>query len=142
MSFLVRKCVFYRQELTGKPEPHGTEIKFLKSKTEMYQRIELKQYLRKIGLFVYLCCLLPELWSLKRHKWLDTFSWIQQKISLGKIFKCLCKVLFGPFRKCYGLSTSEQPLAKFQCLKLEDFGIPLLTQKLFWHLSHEYLTNN
>ena len=28
---------------------HGTEIKFLKSKTEMYQQIELKEYMRKMG---------------------------------------------------------------------------------------------
>ena len=26
MSFLVRKCVFYRPELTGKWGPHGIEI--------------------------------------------------------------------------------------------------------------------
>ena len=51
--------------------------------------------------------------------------------NLGKIFKCICKILFGPFRKCYGLCTSGQPSAKFQRLKLDDFGIPLLTQKFF-----------
>ena len=27
VSFLVRKCVFYRPELTGKSGPHGTENK-------------------------------------------------------------------------------------------------------------------
>ena len=31
---LVRKCVFYRPELTGKQVPHRTEIKFLEFKTE------------------------------------------------------------------------------------------------------------
>ena len=36
VSFLVWKCVFYRPELTGKWVPHGTEIKFLKFKTEIY----------------------------------------------------------------------------------------------------------
>ena len=36
VSSLVRKCVFYRPELTGKWVPHGTEIKFLKFKTEIY----------------------------------------------------------------------------------------------------------
>ena len=61
VSSLVQKCVFYRPELTGKLGPHGTKIRFLKFKTEMYQRIELKEYMRKIGSFVYLC-LLPELW--------------------------------------------------------------------------------
>ena len=100
LSSLVRKSVFYRPELTGKSGPHETEIRFLEFKTEMYQRIELKEYMRKMGSFVQLC-LLPELWSLKRQKWLDTFCWVQQKISssLGKIFKCICKVLFGPFTK-------------------------------------------
>ena len=43
VSSLVRKCVFYRPELTGKWAIHGTEIKFLKFKTETYQRIELKE---------------------------------------------------------------------------------------------------
>ena len=45
LSSLVWKCVFYRPELTGKSGPHGTKIKFLKFKTEMYQRIELKEYM-------------------------------------------------------------------------------------------------
>ena len=34
VSSLVKKCVFYRPELTGKRTPHGTEIKFLKFKTK------------------------------------------------------------------------------------------------------------
>ena len=33
-SFM-QKRVFYRPELTGKQVPHGTEIKFLKFKTEV-----------------------------------------------------------------------------------------------------------
>ena len=49
VSSLVRKCVFYRPELTGKWEPHGIKIKFLKLKTEMYQWIQLKEYMRKMG---------------------------------------------------------------------------------------------
>ena len=59
---------------------------------------------------------------------LRTFCWIQQNISssLGKIFKSICKVLFGSFRKYYGLPTLEVPLAKFQRLKMQDFGIPLV----------------
>ena len=32
---LVRKCVFYRPELTGKWVPKETEIKFLEFKTEV-----------------------------------------------------------------------------------------------------------
>ena len=132
VSSLVRKCVFYRPELTGKSGSDGTKIKFLKFKTVMYQRIELKEYMRKMGSFVQLC-LMPESWSLKRQNWLDTFFWIQQKISssLGKILNWICKVLFDPFRKCYGLCTSGQPLPKFQPLKLEDFSISSFIQKFF-----------
>ena len=52
VSSLVRKCVFYRPELTGKWGPHGTEIKFLKFQIEMYQQIELKEYMRKVGSFI------------------------------------------------------------------------------------------
>ena len=43
---------FDRPELTGKWGPHGTEIKFLKLKTEIYQSIELKEYMKKVGSFV------------------------------------------------------------------------------------------
>ena len=62
--------------------------------------------------------------------------------SLGKIFTCIWKVLFGPFRKYYGLCTSELPLAKFQCLKIKNFGILLFTQKCFClpTISHKQLS--
>ena len=43
--------------------------------------------------------------------------------SFGKIFKCIWKILLNPFRKCYGLLGSELPLARFQSLKIQDFGI-------------------
>ena len=48
--------------------------------------------------------------------------------SLGKIFKCIWKVLFGPFTKYYGLWSSVLPLANCQHLKIQDFTSPLLTQ--------------
>ena len=37
---LVRKCVFYRPELTGKWVPHETEIKFLKCKNILTGRAQ------------------------------------------------------------------------------------------------------
>ena len=43
VSSLVRKFVFHRPELTGRQVPHGNEIKFWKFKTEVNQRIELKE---------------------------------------------------------------------------------------------------
>ena len=74
--------------------------------------------------------------AIKCQTWLIlcTTCWIQQNVSssLGKIFNNICKVLFGPFRKYYGLRTSELPLAKFQRLKKQDFGIPLFTEKFFY----------
>ena len=51
--------------------------------------------------------------------------------SLGKIFKCIWKVLFGPFTKYYGLWSSVLPLANCQHLKIHDFTSPLLTQHYF-----------
>ena len=98
-----------------------------------------------MGSFVQLC-LLPELWSLKCQKWLIlcTFCWMQQNISssLDKLFKCICRVLFGPFRKYNGLCTSELPLAKFQCFKTQDFGIHICSLRNFSAVYPQYLTNS
>ena len=52
VSSLARKYASYRTELTRRWGPHGTEIKFFKFKTEMYQGIELKEYTCKMGSFV------------------------------------------------------------------------------------------
>ena len=46
VSSLMRKCVFYGLELTGKLVPHGTEIKVLKFKkilTDRTQRVDEKK---------------------------------------------------------------------------------------------------
>ena len=53
--------------------------------------------------------------------------------SLGKIFKCIWKVLFGPFTKYYGLWSSVLPLANCQQLKIQDFTSPLFTQHFFFN---------
>ena len=74
--------------------------------------------------------------------------------SLGKIFKCIWKVLFGPFTKYYGLWNSVLPLANCQHLKIQDFTRPLLTQHffyfiiiiiiiiIFWYFYPQFLTNS
>ena len=75
--------------------------------------------------------------------------------SLGKIFKCIWKVLFGPFTKYYGLWSSVTPLANCQHLKIQDFTSPLLTQHFFYFIIfflyfytptppplHQFLTNS
>ena len=69
--------------------------------------------------------------------------------SLGKIFKCIWKVLFGPFTKYYGLWSSVLPLANCLYLKIQDFTSPLLTQHfflfliyLFWYFYPQFLTKS
>ena len=59
--------------------------------------------------------------------------------SLGKIFKCIWKVLFGPFTKYYGLWSSDLPLANCQHLKIQNFTSPLLTQLSFFNFSFFFL---
>ena len=70
--------------------------------------------------------------------------------SLGKIFKCIWNVLFGPFTKYYRLWSSELPLINCQHLKIQDFISPLLNQHFiyffvylfFWYFYPQYLTNS
>ena len=118
-----------------------------KLQTEMYQSIELKVYMRKIGV-ILLVMITPRIMVIKMSKMahfmyflLDTAKKISP--SLGKIFTCIYKVLFCTFRKYYGLCTSDELLlVKFQRLEIQDFSIPLLTQTSFWYLStisHEQL---
>ena len=50
------------------------------------------------------------------------FCWWQQKNSqLGKIFKCIWKISFSSFRKCFELPGSKLPSARCQPLKVHDF---------------------
>ena len=74
-----------------------------------------------------------------------TGCWVQHiiSLSLGKMFTCIWKILFGSFRKYYGLCTLDLTLAKFQRLKIQDTSISLFTQKCFWYLptiSHEQVS--
>ena len=126
VSSLVGKCVFYRTELTGKWVPHGAEIKFLKFQillTDRAQRVDGKNGVIRLVMFT------QRVMVIKSSKMARFMYWIQQNISpsLGKMIKCIWKVLLGPFRKYYGLCTLELRLAKCQCLKIQDFGIFLFT---------------
>ena len=49
--FCTETCIL-QIRTSGKWRLHGTEINFLKFKTEMYQRVELKEYMRKMGSLV------------------------------------------------------------------------------------------
>ena len=72
--------------------------------------------------------------NVKNGSFFCIFCYWQQKIShnLGKIFKCIWKILISSFRKYYGLLDSELLLARFQPLNIKSFGIFLLTQRFFY----------
>ena len=73
VSYLSCKCAFYRSDHNAKGgggTPWSSILKFLKWENEIYQRIELKENMKKMRSFFYLSCLIPELWSLKCRKWL------------------------------------------------------------------------
>ena len=111
------KCVFCEPEYNTR----------WKCKNEMYQPIVI--------CIVFMVT--PGVMVIKISKLAHFFCiscWIQQKIghSLGKMFKYILKILFRFFRKCYGLLRSELSLAWFQPLKIQGFGIFLLTQLGFF----------
>ena len=70
------------------------------------------------------------------------FHWCQQKIShnLEKLFTCIWKISFNSFRKCYGLSDSEPPLASYQLLKIVSLFFCWLSSFLEFipSISHEW----
>ena len=92
--------------------------------------------MRKTGSFVNLLCLRLELLSLKCQKCLIFYifcRWQQKNnYSLGIICKCIWKVLFISFRKCYELLGSDLLLARCQPLKMYNFGIFLWNQQFFY----------
>ena len=111
------KCVFCEPEYNTR----------WKCKNEMYQPIVI--------CIVFMVT--PGVMVIKISKLAHFFCiscWMQQKIghSLGKMFKYILKILFRFFRKCYGLLRSELSLAWFQPLKIQGFGIFLLTQLGFF----------
>ena len=112
------KCVFCEPEYNTR----------WKCKNEMYQPIVI--------CIVFMVT--PGVMVIKISKLAHFFCiscWMQQKIghSLGKMFKYILKILFRFFRKCYGLLRSELSLAWFQPLKIQGFGIFLLTQLGFFY---------
>ena len=133
MLSLVRKCEFYRQDLTEKWGTHGTKI-FLKCKNRIYQRNGAQRVDEKNGV-IRRVLFTTKVMFVRTSKMalLCTFCWIQQKFSpsLCKKFKWIWKVLFSTFTKYCGFWSSELPLTRCQHLKIQDFGISLLTQHFF-----------
>ena len=105
VSSLVRKCIFYRPELTGKWGPHATKVLRIWNAKMKY----INGLMRVVdkNRVIDLLKLTLRIMVIKCQKWLTlcTFCWMQQKISpsLGKTFKCMWKIIFNPYRKCNGL---------------------------------------
>ena len=66
----------------------------------------------------------------------------KESVSLGEILKCIWKISFDSFRKCYGLLDSELPLARCQPLKTQDFSVffagSLVSLIFLPSISHEW----
>ena len=115
--------------------PWGWNFKFLKSKNEIYQRIELR--VDKKNDDIRLVMFTPKAMVIRMLKKAYLMYFLvnaeKKRPTLGKIIKCIWKVLFGPFTKYYGLWSSVLPLANCQHLKIQDFTSPLFTQHFFFN---------
>ena len=114
--------------------PHGTEIlRFQMQKwnisTYRAQRVDEKN--DAICLVMFTSKVMVIRMSKMAHLMYFLFNTEKNRHSLGKIFKCIWKVLFDPFTKYYGLWSSVLPLANWQHLKIQDFTSSLLTQHFF-----------
>ena len=89
----------------------------LKPKNKWRQSIERKKTMKKMGLFVYFCCVVLKLWPKMCQKWtfFAIFCWRQQKIYLQiSIFiGSIWKISLSTFRKWYGLWGYEQPFWRY-----------------------------
>ena len=83
----------------------------MKCKNEIYQQIVIKEYMKKNGVICPFIMFPSKVMVIKFQKCLIfcIFYWYQQKIShsLEKIFRCISKIFFSSFRKCYGFLDSE-----------------------------------
>ena len=85
----------------------------------------------------------PRVMVINMSKWLVfcIFYWWQQKIShnLGKICKCIWKILFRSFRKCCHFVL---PFGRCRPLKMQSYGIfCCLSSFFFLHFYSQYFTN-
>ena len=138
-------CILQTRTYWKVGTPWNWNFNFLKCINEIYQRIELKEWMTKMGV-ICLVVFTSRVMVIKMTKMPHFMHLLLNtaKISLGKIFKCIWNFLFSPFRRYYGLCSSELPLAKFQHLKIQDFGFSLLTQHFFFffYIYLQYLTNS
>ena len=134
MCMCMEMCILQTKTYWKGEISWNCNFKFLKCKNEICQWIELKEYMRKMGA-IRLVMFTPRVMVIKMSQMTNfLYFWLRTtKISpsLGKILKRIWKLLFSSIRKCYGLLGSGLILAKCQQLKIQDFGILLLTEHFF-----------
>ena len=100
-------------------------LKFFKFKNEINRRIELKSRLKKGGHFS-ICYFYSHSeyfhYRPQNVKNGSFFVFSADGSKIGKVWKCIWKMLFSSFRKCHELLASELP-AWCKPLKIQDFSI-------------------
>ena len=133
------KYVFYRPEHNLKSGTHGIEFwkpwnAEMKHTNRQSQRLDEKN-----GVICRVIKFTPRFLVIKMSKKNHFFiiCWLQQtdNHSFGKNIKFIWNILCRAFSKRNGLLCSELPLARFQPLKIQDFGI-------FLYFYPQYLTNS
>ena len=139
VSSLAFKSVFYRPEHNLKIGTHGIEFSKpwnaeMKHTNQKSQRLDEKNGVICLVIKFTARFLVIKM-SKKNHFFI--ICWLQQTIhhSFGKNIKFIWNILFRAFSTCNGLLCSELRLARFQPLKIQDFGI-------FLYFYPRYLTNS
>ena len=82
-------------------------LKVLKCKDEMYQPIETNKQMQKNGVICLVIMFNPEVMVIIMSKLVNSLYFLlitaKTSDSLSKIFKCIKKISFSSFRKCYEL---------------------------------------
>ena len=87
--------------------------------TDIAQRVDEKN-----GIICLVIMLTPRIIVIKMSKkFVFSADDSKESVSLGEILKCIWKISFDSFRKCYGLLDSELPLARYQPVKTQDFSV-------------------
>ena len=124
-------CIFHTKTYWKLASPWDWNFTFLKRKNEKNDVIRLVMFTSKVMVIRM---------SKMAHLMYFLLNTEKNRPSLGKIFKCIWKVLFGPFTKYYGLWSSVLPLANCQHLETQDFTSPLLTQHFSFNLILFYIS--
>ena len=118
VSFLVRKCVFYRRGDPMELNFEGLEMQKWNIPTNRAKEQMKKKKKKKNRASCLVIMLTPGVMVIKMCKMAHflCFLLMPAKIShsVDKIFTCIWKILNGSFRKCYRLLDSELPLARYQ----------------------------